>query len=98
MSDFRGTLNMFGPVATGILSVVVAYLIPALFFLVVCLAFVECLFKKRGCWQAFAAAGFVALGLAYLYLLGTYDEACAYMMAAAMIFISFSVILSVRKN
>lgn len=98
MSDFSGTANLLGPIATGIVSVLVAYLIPALFFLVVCLAFVQCIFQRRGCWQVFMGAGFVAFGVAYLNYLGNCDEVCDYMMAAAMIFVSFSVIISVRKH
>lgn len=98
MSDFRDTLNLFGPIGASILSVLVAYLIPALLFVVICLTFGLCVFKKRGCWQTFMAAGFAALGVAYLYYIGNCDEECVYMMALAMLSFSFSLILSVRKH
>lgn len=76
----------------------VAYLIGGFFVVTIALAFGQYILHKRGYWQAFMAAGFGALGVAGLYLVGGYDEECAYLMAVAMLAFSFSMIVSTKKE
>ena len=74
-------------------------MIPALFFLVVGLAFGYCFLNEgRGSWQAFMAAGFAALVVAFLYVLNGYQDYSMYIGWAALATVSFALILSVRKK